>query len=95
MLMRARLSDPSARGPLGCRYLGMLAPREAVNEAWAILAENEPHTGHIGPTALWPSDCYFQTDGTLTEEHAILAASLAALCDTPDVAAYLADLQTR
>ena len=41
--MRARMSDPSARGPLGCRYLGMLAPREAVDEARSILAETEPN----------------------------------------------------
>ena len=40
--MRAMMSDTTRRGPLGCRHLGMLAPREAEREARAILAETEP-----------------------------------------------------
>ena len=39
--MRAMMSDTTRRGPLGCRHLGMLAPREAEVEARAILAETE------------------------------------------------------
>ena len=92
MLMRARLSDPSARGPLGCRYLGMLAPREAVNEAWAILAENEPRQEQ-GMSGHWPCGRYLS--GTAWAAHGAITYSLAALCDALDTAAYLADLQPR
>ena len=46
--MRAMMSDTTRRGPLGCRHLGMLAPREAEREARAILAETEPRGG-CGP----------------------------------------------
>jgi len=95
--VRARLSDATARLPISASadlagVCGTAHARAALAEARAILAETEPigDTGHRSlPDIL---DTMWPLGDRLTDS---LADALAGLCDAPDVAAYLAEMQSR
>ena len=81
--MRARMSDATARQTFVEWHAP--CPQCALDEARSILAKNEPQDDPDWPRRYTVHSAYYAT----------LADSLAALCDTLDVAAYLAEMQTR
>ena len=90
-LVRARMSDATARQTFVEWHAP--CPQCALDEARAILRETEP----IRPGYSFADRIYrgsFLMVEPFDAERS-LADSLAALCDTPDVAAYLAEMQTR